>query len=139
MKVLYENPNNVLYNRWFDDNGTFDIWYDETFSLINYKSKDVPDELKVFLDKWVNKMDEYKKTYREEYPVKMAKIEFIYGDVVYVICPLCVSASYKSNFMSEEEYDVSWDSLFEKYEKEIARLQMENKLLRDFLQSTERK
>ena len=119
MKVLYENPNNVLYNRWFDDNGTFDIWYDETFSLINYKSKDVPDELKVFLDKWVNKMDEYKKTYREEYPVKMAKIEFIYGDVVYVICPLCVSASYKSNFMSEEEYDVSWDSLFEMYEKEI--------------------
>jgi len=120
MKVIYEEPNDkVKYNKWYDDNGSFDIWYEDTINLIDYKSKDVPLELKEFLDKWNNKINEHKKIYKEEYPVKMAKIEFIYNDIVYVIYPVCVSATYKSNFMSDKEYDVSFDSLFEKYEKEI--------------------
>ena len=119
MKVMYEDPNDIKYNKWFDDNGTFDIWYEKAFSLIEYKDKDVPEELKDFLDKWNNRINEYKKTYKEEYPVKLAKIEFIYNDIVYVIYPICVSATYKSNFMSDDEYEVSWDSLFENYEKEI--------------------
>lgn len=29
------------------------------------------------------------------------------------------SASYKIDFMSDEEYEVSWDSLFEEYQREI--------------------
>ena len=49
----------------------------------------------------------------------MAKIEFIYQDIVYCILPISISSTYKSSFMSDKEYDVSWDSLFEKYEKEI--------------------
>ena len=30
-----------------------------------------------------------------------------------------VSASYKTDFMSDEEYEVSWDSLLEEYQREI--------------------
>ena len=51
--------------------------------------------------------------------MKLSHIEFIYHDVVYVISPLNVSATYRTNFMSDEEYEVSWDSLFEEYEREI--------------------
>ena len=51
--------------------------------------------------------------------MKLAHIEFIYKDVVYAIYPKNVSATYKTNFMSEEEYEVSWDSLFEEYQREI--------------------
>lgn len=119
MKVIYEEPkNSYKYNKWsVEDN--LNVWYERATSLQSYKIKDIPNELKEFLDKWNYKINEYKKTYREEYPVKLAKIEFIYKDIIYVIYPIDVSATYKSNFMSDSEYDVSWDSLFEKYEKEI--------------------
>ena len=64
-------------------------------------------------------MLEYKETYVEMCPVKLAHIEFIYEDVVYVIEPINVSASYMTSFMSDKEYEVSWDSLFESYQYEI--------------------
>jgi hypothetical protein len=121
MKVTYKNPNddNFEYNRWFDNNGTFDIWYKDVVMLFDYKNLDIPNELKMFLDKWNKKILEYKETYIELYPVKLAHIEFIYNDVVYSIYPMTVSATYKTSFMSDEEYEVSWDSLFEEYQREI--------------------
>jgi len=120
MKVLYEKPDNIMYNRWFDDTGSFDIWYLKTTTIpSNFNNLDIPDELKEFLNKWCLKIEEYKKNYIELYPVKLAHIEFIYKDVIYNIEPETINATYKSSFMSDEEYDVSWDSLFEKYEKEI--------------------
>ena len=64
-------------------------------------------------------MLEYKENYLEQYPVKNAHIEFIYKEIVYVIYPMNVSATYTTNFLSEEEYEVSWDSLFEVYQREI--------------------
>ena len=76
-------------------------------------------ELKQFLDKWNNKMKEYKKTYIEKYPIKLAHIEFIYLEEVYVIYPNVISATYTTSFMSDEEYECSWDSLFEVFQKEI--------------------
>ena len=60
-----------------------------------------------------------KETFIELYPVKHASIELIYNDVVYSIYPMNVSASYVTNFMSDEEYEVSWDALFEEYQREI--------------------
>lgn len=121
MKVLYSKPeeSDFRYNRWFDNNGTFDIWYKDVVMLYNYREKDIPNELKLFLDKWNKKMLEYKETYVEMCPVKLAHIEFIYEDVVYVIEPINVSASYMTSFMSDKEYEVSWDSLFETYQYEI--------------------
>ena len=121
MKVLYSKPDesDFRYNRWFDNNGTFDIWYKDVVMLYNYREKDIPNELKLFLDKWNKKMLEYKETYVEMCPVKLAHIEFIYEDVVYVIEPINVSASYMTSFMSDKEYEVSWDSLFESYQYEI--------------------
>ena len=121
MKVLYSKPDesDFRYNRWFDNNGTFDIWYKDVVMLYNYREKDIPNELKLFLDKWNKKMLEYKETYVEMCPVKLAHIEFIYEDVVYVIEPINVSASYMTSFMSDKEYEVSWDSLFETYQYEI--------------------
>ena len=121
MKVLYIKPESdeFAYNRWFDDNGTFDIWYKGVVGLYNYQNLDIPNELKAFLDKWNQKIVAYKEKYVERYPVKLAHIEFIYQDVVYSMYPMNVSASYMTDFMSDEEYEVSWDSLFEEYELEI--------------------
>ena len=62
---------------------------------------------------------EYKKTFIEQYPVRLAHIEFIYDDIVYAIYPMNVSATYTTSFMSDEEYEVSWDALFEEYQREI--------------------
>ena len=119
--MLYSKPDesDFRYNRWFDNNGTFDIWYKDVVMLYNYREKDIPNELKLFLDKWNKKMLEYKETYVEMCPVKLAHIEFIYEDVVYVIEPINISASYMTSFMSDKEYEVSWDSLFEAYQYEI--------------------
>ena len=121
MKVIYTKPveNEFEYNQWFDDKGSVDIWYKDVVMLYNYQKLDIPDELKKFIDKWNNKILEYKKTYRELYPVKLAHIQFIYKEVVYSLYPMNVSASYTTNFMSDEDYEVSWDSLFEYYEHEI--------------------
>lgn len=121
MKVIYTEPkdNKFKYKRWFDENGTFDIWYKDVMSLYGYQNLDIPNELKVFLDKWNKKMLEYKKIFIEQYPVKLAHIEFIYDEAVYTIYPMNVSATYRTSFMSDEEYEVSWDSLFEEYQREI--------------------
>ena len=121
MKVIYSKPvnNETAYKRWFDNNGTFDIWYKKAVSLYNYQNMNIPNELKLFLDKWNNKILEYKKTYIEQYPVKLAHIEFIYQDVVYAIYPANVSATYTTDFMSDEEYEASWDSLLEEYQRDI--------------------
>ena len=121
MKVIYTKPkdDNFEYKRWFDNNGTFDIWYKDVVSLYDYQYLDIPNELKLFLDKWNKKILESKETFIEQYSVKLAHIEFIYNDVVYAIYPMNVSASYKTDFMSDEEYEVSWDSLLEEYQREI--------------------
>ena len=121
MKVVYQKPSEDKYlmRQWFDENGIHDIWYENVTKLYEYQDLDIPNEIKLFLDKWNNKMKEYKKTYIEKYPVKLAHIEFIYQDEVYVIYPSVISATYKTCFMSDEEYECSWDSLFEEYQKEI--------------------
>ena len=129
MKVIYEktDSNNFGYKRWFDNNGDFDIWYKEAVMLYDYQTMDIPSELKVFLDKWNGKILEYKKTFIERYPVKLAHIEFIYDYVVYALYPRNVSATYKTRFMfleveegeEDEEFEVSWDALFEEYQREI--------------------
>lgn len=121
MKVSYKEPkqNNFKYKRWYDNNGTFDIWYKDAIMLYDYQNMDIPNELKLFLDKWNEKMLDYKAKFKEMYPVKLAHIEFIYEDVVYVIYPMNVSATYMTNFMSDEEYEVGWDSLFEEYQGKI--------------------
>lgn len=121
MKVIYNKPKDDKfgYKQWFDNNGTFDIWYKDVVSLYDYQNLDIPDEIKLFLDKWNKKILECKKEFFEQYPVKLAHIEFIYDDVVYSIYPMNVSATYKTSFMSDEEYEVSWDSLFEEYQREI--------------------
>ena len=121
MNVIYVKPNedDYIYTRWFDENGTFDIWYESQTSLFRYEKSNIPTELKEFLDKWSLKFSELKKTYVELYPVKLAKIEFIYKDVIYSLYPSNVKATYKTNFMSDEEYEVSWDSLFELYQRDI--------------------
>ena len=121
MKVTYIEPEceNFEYKRWFDNNGSFDIWYKCATSLYDYQNMNIPNELKRFLDKWNDKFLNYKETFIEQYPVKLAHIEFIYKDVVYAIYPMNISASYKTGFMSDEEYEVEWDSLFEAYQREI--------------------
>lgn len=120
MKALYEKPEqDYRYNVWFDEGSNRKFWYEAATKIYDYKSAEIPQELKDFLDKWSVKINEYKKSFRERYPVKLAKIEFLYKDVVYVIYPKTVGATYQSTFLSDVPYDVSWDSLFEEYESEI--------------------
>jgi len=47
MKVIYTKPkdDNFEYKRWFDNNGTFDIWYKDVVSLYDYQYLDIPNEL----------------------------------------------------------------------------------------------
>ena len=80
MKVIYNKPNNdnFEYKRWYDNNGYFDIWYKDVISLYDYQKLDIPNELKLFLDKWNKKILESKETFIEQYSVKLAHIEFIY-------------------------------------------------------------
>ena len=129
MKVLYKEPKskNKFYYRWYDNNGTYDIWYEKETSIYNCNDTKLPEKLKKFLEKWSLKIEEYKKTYIEPYPVKLAHIIFIYDDVVYSLYPTAVSAVYKTNFMSDDYYEVSWDSLFENYQLDI-REDMEKEL-----------
>ena len=62
MKVLYDNPNNYKYYKWIDDNGVHDIWYEDLTRIYsNYNEMDIPQELKDFLGKWDNLMQNYKK------------------------------------------------------------------------------
>lgn len=104
--------------RWHENFNYLDIWYDD-ITYIGRPGETVPAPLVAFIERWREKIREYKKNFREQYPVKMAKIEFIYEDTVYAIFPTTVGATYESTFMSEEPYEVSWDSLFEEYQKEI--------------------
>ena len=58
MKVKYQKPteDDLHYKRWFDNNGNFDIWYIDAVSLYNYQDMNIPNELKIFLDKWNSKI-----------------------------------------------------------------------------------
>lgn len=119
MKVLYEDPKNEEYTRWFDNDGVHDVWYKTIVSIYRPIEEEIPEELRAFLAKWTEKIKEYKETFIERYPVKLAHIEFIYKDVAYRIDPLTIKATYMSTFMRDEPYEVEWDSLFEEYQREI--------------------
>ena len=121
MKVYYEEPNDgSFYYEWTDKKTGQHIWYNRITSIYDYtKQENLPVELMAFLDMWTEKIAEYKKTFREPYPVKLAKIQFIYKDIIYRIYPQTVGATYETDFMSDHFYTVPWDSLFEAYEKDI--------------------
>lgn len=120
MEILFTKPDGILYKKWCDDGGSYDMWYkNETHIYSPEKANDIPDELRAFLIEWKEKIAEYKETYREQYPVKLAHIDFIYKNVVYKITPKTVGATYETDFMSDKPYEVEWDSLFETYEREI--------------------
>ena len=104
------------------------MWYKNSFYITDdYRKQDIPKELVEFLDEWTIKIAEYKKAFVERYPVKNASIKFIYQEYVYEITPLTLLATYRTNFMSDEYYDVPWHSLFEEYQKAI-RDDLETKL-----------
>lgn len=120
MKVLYEEPTKAEgYTRWSEEGVAYDLWYKKTTMIFDPRMEGLPEKLVSFLLKWGEKIKEYKKTYREAYPAKLAKIEFIYEGVFYTLYPAAVGATYETDFMSDKPYTVSWDSLFECYEKEI--------------------
>lgn len=122
MNVLFEAPENAgEYTRWTSDQTGRTAWYKFFQKIPVFDARDpiLPPALSAFLCKWEEKIAEYKKSYRESYPVKLAKIELIYEGEVYEIFPAAVGATYETDFMSDEPYTVSWDSLFEAYEREI--------------------
>ncbi|MBR2650469.1 MAG: hypothetical protein IKD45_02295 [Clostridia bacterium] len=121
MKVFYEEPNDgTFYYKWTDSDSGQTVWYKNTTDIYSYdKAEGLPSELVAFLDKWTDNIAEYKKTFREPYPVKLARIQFIYKDIIYRIYPSTVGATYETDFMSDHFYEVPWDSLFEAYQREI--------------------
>jgi len=122
MRIIYEEPkeeDKYKYKRWMDEDSNRYMWYENSTSLYDYKTEDIPQELKDFLDKWTDKIRVYKESFCERYPVKLAEIEFIYKDIVYSIYPKTVGATYMTDFLLGYMYEVSWDSLFEEYQREM--------------------
>ena len=119
MKVLYNNPNDPKYYQWMDNNGIHDIWYLDKTNIYDYRKCDLPNELITLLDKWNEKMINLRETFEEGYPVKSARIEFIYRDYIYSIFPYTISAMTKSIFKANEGFILPWDALFEAYQKDI--------------------
>ena len=106
MKVTYVEPkDSENYNVWFDHNGILDIWYDETTSLDCYKDKDIPLELKEFLDKWSVKLNASSKKHKDKNIITESKIEFIYKDVIYSLIP--------------SSFGITSNSLLDKYQMKI--------------------
>lgn len=119
MKVLYENPNNNKYYQWIDNNGTHDIWYLDETVIYQIDKTELPIELKEFLLKWKEKMLEERKTFVETYPVKLARITFIYKDYIYRIYPSTIAATEYYITSKNEKVEIEFDSLFEAYQREI--------------------
>ena len=119
MKVVYDNPNDSKYYQWIDNNGIHDIWYLEKTNIYDYKNCELPNELIIFLEKWNEKMKILRETFEEGYPVKLARIEFIYKDYIYSIFPSTISSMTKSIFKANEGFILPWDALFEAYQKDI--------------------
>ena len=90
---------------WFDHTGILDIWYEDTTSLDDYKDKDIPLELKEFLDKWSAELETYSKKHKDKNDITESRIEFIYKDVIYSLIPS--SLGFTSN------------SLLDKYQMKI--------------------
>lgn len=119
MEVVYINPKDPKYYQWIDNNGIHDIWYLDIINIYDYKKSNLPDKLIILLDKWNEKMIKLREKFEEGYPVKSAKILFIYKDFVYCIYPSTISSMTKSIFKENEGYILPWDALFEAYQKDI--------------------
>ena len=121
MKIFYERPEDDLHYSCFrDPSNEWEVWYEwDKVVYIGGKKEGLPKELLAFLDKWTAKMQEYKKTFRELYPVKNAKITFVYKDQVYNLYPMAVGATYESDFLTGVMHEYDWDAFFEEYQREI--------------------
>ena len=123
MKIYFEKPKNDLKFSCFRPTTfgeSWEIWYEwEKVKYLGFKKNDIPEELNAFLEKWTKKMQEYKKTFCELYPVKNASIMFLYKDQVYKLLPTAVGATYQSDFLTGEMHECSWDAFFEEYQREI--------------------
>ena len=121
MKIFYKKPkNDVKFSCFRDSRNEWEVWYEwEKVVYLSAPKENIPDELRAFIEKWTKKIQEYKKTFRELYPVKNAKIVFLYKDQVYYLYPMGVGATYESDFITGVMCEYDWDALFEEYQREI--------------------
>ena len=123
MKIYFEKPKNDSKYTCFRASTVgekWEIWYEwEKAKHLGYDKEEIPDELRAFLEKWTKKMKEYKESFREMYPVKLAKITFLYKDQVYYMYPTSVGATYESDFITGVMREYGWDAFFEEYQREI--------------------
>ena len=134
MSVVYKDPkDNLKYCKWNDYFGNSEeVWYERNKVIYltgEYEKTNLPDQLIKFLKKWTKKIKENLKTFKEEYPVKDARIEFIYENECYRLEPKGVGAVSDTPhyYFFGDEYFPEYHSLFEKYEAEI-REDLENTL-----------
>ena len=100
MAILTKDPHDICkYTRWKDGYEYYDIWYDDSEIVYVGSKEKLPSEFAPFMEKWIAIIEEQNKDPRELYPVKHAKINFIYGDKVYRMLPCAVHA--KSDFVFE--------------------------------------
>jgi len=123
MKIYFEKPTDSSHYSCFRATTVgeaWEIWYEwEKVKYLSQKPQDIPDELRAFLEKWTKKMQVYKESFRELYPVKNAKITFLYKEQVYYLYPSAVGATYESDFLTGEMHEYDWDAFFEEYQREI--------------------
>ena len=123
MKIYFEQPKDSIKYSCFRATTVGEdwaIWYEwEKVKYLAKKPQDIPDELRAFLEKWTKKMQVYKETFCELYPVKNAAIMFLYKDQVYKLFPSAVGATYESDFLTGEMHEYDWDAFLEEYQREI--------------------
>lgn len=121
MKIFYQKPkDSIKYSCFRGSYNEWEVWYEwEKVVYIGNQKENIPDELRAFIEKWTGKIQEYKKTFREMYPVKNAEIVFVYKEQVYYLYPMAVGATYQSDFLTGEMHEYGWDALFEEYQREI--------------------
>lgn len=112
MAILRKDPNDFWgYRRWCNNGIYYDIWFKSSDVIIvgwNYHNDNLPQEICRFLNKWNKIMAERKKNFREMYPVKNAKIEFIFKEEVYRLLPCSVGAEEES-FFEDNQRDIRDD------------------------------
>lgn len=100
--IVYKEPKDKeAYKRWRTDSGyAYDIWYqtgDVIYLRRNYMTQGLAPEFVRVLDE-CEKMVKNRKDFPDYYPVKYAKIEFIYGDRLYVLTPDTLGIMYEFDF-----------------------------------------
>ena len=109
MNVLYINPNKTEYYQLTDKNGTpfwlnWSAWIKATTIDSLESIKLLPKNIADLIPKWTEKLEITKSIYedKDDCPIKLVSIYFIYDDIVYKLTPDAFSEEYMTRYYFRE-------------------------------------